>query len=483
MSDPEVVTDDVATEQDTQDEKEGRERRWWGLLAVILILLLLLCCIVTAADVWVRGGPEQARFIARNLECLQCHTELIPDFSRATVHNPFANRDCRTCHTPHGEEVTVIITSDGGRVFQRYRTMLEWLPLKWWFELSSGPVREVGVVDASAAGAKTVGVKGTDSQLVLPETELCWMCHGNLGAKLSEAYQHQPFEAGRCTSCHNPHASDNTMLLSQAPNKLCFTCHPIGAQLMREQVHPPAAEGWCTDCHNPHASDFRGILVARQRELCFRCHPSVAVLDGLPVQHQPFLDDNCTGCHEPHGSDYTPLLDDKQPDLCYKCHPNIRNQFAQASSHPIGIALRCASCHDPHAAQYSALLNARNNDFCFQCHGTYQVTYDANAHKGQLCIRCHTPHGSPNAPILRAKNPSLCLQCHSKTYFDRPKNHPVQPTYYDVNARKPLTCTTSCHNPHGTDKNFMLRFFKYPQDGNCLMCHAVTRGNRVGIDF
>jgi len=490
LSDPEVVEGDIAIDPEEQEqEQQGRERRWWGLLAVILILLLLMFCIVTSVDVWVRGGSEQARFIARNAECLQCHTELIPEFGRADVHDPFAKRDCTTCHTKHGKVVSVRVDRSAGEAFKRFRTMLEWLPLRWFFSLTEGSVQEAGTVGAASSDQIQIKAKGGESMLVLPPEELCWMCHGDLGVKLSDPFPHQPFMAGRCGNCHNPHASDYSSLLTQAPNRICLTCHPFSEELAKQQVHPPAEQGWCTDCHDPHASKFKGILEARQRELCFRCHPTVAVMEGLPVQHQPFLNDNCTGCHEHHASDDLPLLDAPQPQLCYNCHPAIRNQFALPSSHPIGLELTCGSCHDPHAAQYSGLLNARNNSFCYQCHASFQVTYEANDHRGTLCIRCHTPHGSRYTPILRAANPPLCLQCHARRDFDEnppnkaANNHPVGPAHYDVNARKNLTCTTSCHNPHGTELNFMLRYFEYPKDGGCLMCHAVTPGKRVGIDF
>ncbi len=29
----------------------------------------------------------------------------------------------------------------------------------------------------------------------------------------------------------------------------------------------------------------------------------------------------------------------------------------------------------------------------------------------------------------------------------------------------------------------MLRYFDSFYDGGCLMCHAVTKGSRVGIDY
>lgn len=489
MPDHDVVVDDLDIDSE-EGEDTRRDRRWWGLLAIVVLLPLLLFGCVTAAQVWVTGGKQQARFMARNIECLQCHTELIPDFSKTTVHNPFAMKECTTCHTPHGKKVTMSVTSGPGAAWMRYRTMLQWLPLKWWFQVTERTTsKSVAVGEGKVIATKTVQVKGGKSLLVAPEEDLCWTCHGSMGRKLDDRFTHQPFAAGRCSNCHDPHASDYKSLLAQAPDKICFTCHPMGMELNREQAHPPAAQGWCIDCHDPHASNFKGIIVRRQRELCFGCHPSVAMKESMPVQHSPFVNDNCTGCHQPHGSNYRPLLNAVQPDLCYDCHPQIEDQFAQPSHHPVGVVLKCASCHDPHAAQYGALVSARDNSFCYQCHRTVQANYDGSKHRRTLCIKCHTPHGSTNTPMLLAANPEVCLQCHEATHFDERtstvyrNNHPVRPTHYDVNNQSPLTCTSSCHNPHGTKQNYMLRYFAFPTDGACLMCHAASRGNRVGIDY
>lgn len=488
MTDPTDYTDDIDLEEADEESDERRSRKGSRLIAALILLLLLLFCVVTSTEIWVTNGPERARFIARNYECLQCHTELIPNFSKAAVHNPFMNKECTACHTPHGKKISVSVTEDAGQVWRRYTTALEWLPLRLWFSLFEGKSGRIGTTgDSKTAAGKSATFKGPDSELILPEKELCWMCHGDLGDKLDDMFQHQPFDAGRCTDCHDPHASDYSALLTQAPNKICLTCHPMGEELNRSQAHAPAASGWCIDCHDPHASDFKGVLAANQRELCFRCHPSVASMSGLPVQHAPFLNDDCSGCHEPHGSDYMPLLANPQPKLCYSCHTEIEDQFAQASHHPVGVALSCASCHDPHAAQYSGLLTAKDNSFCYECHGRIGVSYEPSAHKGQLCIECHTPHGSKYEPILRESQPYLCLNCHAASSYDDMNggqvNHPVRSVYYDVNARKRLSCTSSCHNPHGTQNTFMLRFFDFPHDGNCLMCHAVTPRNRVAIDF
>ncbi len=483
MPDPEVVgVDDVDPNIDSTShgDEEQRGRRWYGLLAVLLLLLLLMCCAVTSLDIWVTKGPQQARFIARNLSCLQCHTELIPDFAKAAVHRPFVQKECITCHTPHGAQVTAIVTEGPGRTITRARTVVQWLPLKWWFGLwerfTGNTSTVVTTADGRVISKNTKQVAGKKSELVMPEKDLCWTCHGNMGPLLGDPYQHQPFGAGQCTTCHDPHASDYRALLTQAPNKLCFTCHPMGAQLNRMQAHSPAKEGWCTDCHNPHASKYKGILVTNQRDLCFRCHPSVAGLSSMPVQHQPFLNDNCTGCHQPHGSDYTPLLNKSQPELCYDCHPRIEDQFAQASHHPVGVNLTCGSCHDPHASQYSGLVSAQDNAFCYQCHAEKKAIYEISSHERTLCIKCHTPHGSAYTPMLVQSNPDLCLSCHPN--YEGRNKHPVRPVNHDIKANKGLTCSSTCHNPHGTKFRYMINNWNWNQDGMCLQCHLY-----VGIKF
>jgi len=491
LTEEDVGVSDV--EELEQLERGGGGGRSRLALALVLILLLLMCVVTTVADVWVTAPTAtQRQAILRNIECLRCHVELMPQFTKTTVHNPFLKKQCTTCHTPHGQIVRTSKTFGPAERWQRLSTLLEWLPLRIACEVWQGPAALVGSSQGAAARTTEKKVKGKDSALQMDQTELCWVCHGDIGPQRSMDFTHNPFMKGRCTSCHNPHASDNVALLTQEPTDICLTCHPIGRELNRAQQHPPVAQHSCLICHHPHASEHRGILVDSQRDLCFVCHPSVAPLSLKPVQHQPFGGDNCTGCHEPHGSNYTPLLRSAQPDLCYKCHGGIRYDFLKASHHPVGtVNLNCADCHDPHAADYRFLLTAKGNDFCYKCHATargasYAIkpTYEPSAHGANavLCVRCHSPHGSNYTPLLRTSNPELCLECHGPT-VDGPNKHPFRPNLWDVAAKKPLTCTTTCHNPHGTDQNYMLKRYSHPQDGQCLQCHAVTPGKRVGIDF
>jgi predicted CXXCH cytochrome family protein len=97
------------------------------------------------------------------------------------------------------------------------------------------------------------------------------------------------------------------------------------------------------------------------------------------------------------------------------------------------------------------------------------------------------PHGSDSSPLLITSQPEVCFPCHERVHFDDRsagyRNHPVRPIYYDVNRDASLTCTSSCHEPHGTPNNYMLRYYDFPLDGNCLFCHAAVPGVVVGEDY
>jgi predicted CXXCH cytochrome family protein len=492
LSEPDVSAIDAGP--DGGEETGTTNRRGRGVFAAVLVLLLLLCAITTITQSYLsRGDDEVVRGVLRNLECLQCHTELIPDFSRTAVHQPFMLERCTTCHTPHGEIRTETVLKGLEMAWNRVRTLVEWLPLKLVLDVFDTPDgRAPGEVDPDRVVSETTTeIKDAESELVMPANELCWMCHGNMGPLRAEPYTHAPFMNGYCVDCHDPHASDFAGMLTQDVRDLCVTCHKVGPEMARDQVHPSFAARVCLDCHNPHASSYRGILVDSQRSLCFTCHPSVARLSRMGVQHQPFLYDNCTGCHEPHGSNYLPLLIKNQPALCYDCHGEIKNDFLKVSHHPVGtISLNCSSCHDPHATNYVGLLYSEGNDICYDCHSVpIQASYDLSAHRSTPCWRCHTPHGSDWGPLLKGPQPEVCFPCHAKVDFDditggNDRNkHPVRPVFYDVNAKSALSCTSSCHNPHGSQFYFMLRHYQFPFDGNCLICHGVVPGEIVGVDF
>jgi predicted CXXCH cytochrome family protein len=60
--------------------------------------------------------------------------------------------------------------------------------------------------------------------------------------------------------------------------------------------------------------------------------------------------------------------------------------------------------------------------------------------------------------------------------------HPTSAASWDFVAGKPLSCTSTCHDPHGTPNYRMLRV-EYNSNGKgsdylCLLCHT-----EVGISY
>ena len=79
-------------------------------------------------------------------------------------------------------------------------------------------------------------------------------------------------------------------LLRNEPNDLCLTCHDVS----ETHVHPfkgPTKDPRtgdvmkCTSCHNPHSSDQEHLLLhEKKRALCVQCHigPNLEVIGAEP---------------------------------------------------------------------------------------------------------------------------------------------------------------------------------------------------------
>jgi len=125
--------------------------------------------------------------------------------------------------------------------------------------------------------------------------EACLKCHPNV---MIGSFKHGPAVAGHCTSCHDPHASENIAWLRKRPWDLCVTCHAEKATGLHVLVsfnnkkkkgekgdgHPtkfkrnPARRGErlsCVSCHEPHSAESSALLaygVKQASELCHFCH-------------------------------------------------------------------------------------------------------------------------------------------------------------------------------------------------------------------
>ena len=93
--------------------------------------------------------------------------------------------------------------------------------------------------------------------MVEPEPGLCYTCHEDLSDRYN--YLHGPVAGGYCTSCHDPHISENEHLLRMTGEALCFYCHRKESVLANE-MHEGMEGMLCTDCHNPHGGDDKYIF-------------------------------------------------------------------------------------------------------------------------------------------------------------------------------------------------------------------------------
>ncbi|MEN8157869.1 MAG: cytochrome c3 family protein, partial [Bacteroidota bacterium] len=97
--------------------------------------------------------------------------------------------------------------------------------------------------------------------------------------------------------CHNPHGSNNHLLLQQGT---CYLCHD-DFRGSYKVVHGPVSVGHCATCHTSHGSGKEKLLVSSGQELCLQCHDAGRLLKD--ETHSYIEDTNCTECHNPHGGE------------------------------------------------------------------------------------------------------------------------------------------------------------------------------------
>jgi predicted CXXCH cytochrome family protein len=172
-------------------------------------------------------------------ECLKCHGTLV---NQKYQHGPVGQAACLMCHDPESKP------KEGTEIAQKYQ-------VKW------------------------------------PIQETCFHCHKDIeGQMMRKAWRHGPAAAGRCTTCHDPHGSENVFWLKKPVWNLCTNCHDEKAKdrhvvvgfvygdshPTRNRKHPLKNQDfYCSSCHNPHAAQVRYLWqfdATSREELCQKCH-------------------------------------------------------------------------------------------------------------------------------------------------------------------------------------------------------------------
>jgi predicted CXXCH cytochrome family protein len=147
--------------------------------------------------------------------------------------------------------------------------------------------------------------------------------------------------------CHNPHQGGKEKLLTDDLPLICFMCHDESV-FKKKKVHSPVEAGMCTYCHSPHASENIAQLLQPVNKVCTSCHTEPGIRNGSHVirgftraghpvkwkkevprkkgKKQPDRKKrklSCSSCHNPHSSDWGRLFRYKAQssfDLCRHCH-------------------------------------------------------------------------------------------------------------------------------------------------------------------
>lgn len=158
-----------------------------------------------------------------------------------------------------------------------------------------------------------------------------------------------------CTTCHSVHGakSGRAQLVKASVQETCVQCHRQEVSKLHRSAHMPVREGKleCTTCHNPHGS--QNVRMLREgssiNEQCVSCHAE---------KRGPFLwehaagRENCVSCHDPHGSNNERMLVAKLPMLCQRCHVASRhpatiydNVQINVNRNNRAIGRACVNCH------------------------------------------------------------------------------------------------------------------------------------------
>lgn len=234
--------------------------------------------------------------------CASCHQA---SASLRSAHRgyPVESASCSTCHDPH---------ASGRRGLFR-ETLHE------------------PFADGDCTSCHQASTSSDPFALVEPVEELCAECHGDQQkASIEAAYPHVSAGGGGCVSCHNPHAGDGSAMLKSSTEAVCLSCHdPGGAKSglpLRFAMHGEGVE--CTDCHQAHGGDRPVLLSENAIDLCGECHThehsirhpvGEGVIDSRTGSTMTCL--SCHSIHEPGYEMYLHASDER--DLCIGCHKEM----------------------------------------------------------------------------------------------------------------------------------------------------------------
>jgi predicted CXXCH cytochrome family protein len=239
--------------------------------------------------------------------CVGCHKTDKPLFAKQHMNYPVAKARCTTCHDPHGSDVAGILYNNVHR------------PV-------AGKMCNQCHEDAASSTPLKTKRDGMD---------LCKGCHNEMvNRTLGKNRLHWPLlEKRGCMTCHNPHASKQKGLLKGDMLTICGSCHKDTIQRQEKSMtkHAPIMEGKCTACHDPHASD--SLFLANKPstiDMCGKCHDwqkhsTHPIGENVKDPRNKNLTLQCLSCHRSHGTEFKHFIPfATTSELCTQCHEQYK---------------------------------------------------------------------------------------------------------------------------------------------------------------
>jgi DmsE family decaheme c-type cytochrome len=225
----------------------------------------------------------------------------------------------------------------------------------------------------------------------------------------------------------------------------------------------------CMSCHVSQGETFSKTTMGR----IFLKNPrSEHEKLGCEACHGPGSIHVATGGKEDEGGESIFTFDADSPRSipdrnarCLTCHESGMRTHWKGSQHETR-GLACTSCHQimDKTSPRNQLIKATEVETCTQCHKDRKAQLWRSSHmpvrEGKLtCTSCHNPHGTPNQKLLKeATVNETCYTCHAD------KRGPF--LFEHAPARD--NCL-NCHEPHGSIHEKLLTVSR-PR--LCQQCHS-----------
>lgn len=246
-------------------------------------------------------------------------------------------------------------------VFSQYKKTIH-------YKIKAFEVRipEGGCETCHGPGSLHIKTKGNIEDIIgfarispLESSAICLQCHKNSPTMNWWSNVHIVNGVG-CTGCHKSHKVTAPKMVYLGDPAICFTCHQAKKTQNVLPSHHPILEGKmkCLNCHAVHGSENSTLVKDTLNDVCYECH---AEYQGPYVfEHAPAVED-CSICHDPHGTIANNLLLQNEPFLCLRCHKGHREN-PRTGPHPTMAAMlaSCTQCHSQvHGSDLPSQLNGK----------------------------------------------------------------------------------------------------------------------------